>query len=118
MKEGKAAVGSAGSKYKAEYLETRSRSQRPAALRFEVQGAGYLERVLVFDLLPTGFAKLNLRSSLTASRPTRDLGFHSGPQDVSIAAAPAKCLSDVHPENPTCRLTTFGFRVAVYCIVT
>ena len=71
--------------------------------------------LLVFDLLPTGFSNRHLRSSLGALRGQPVTEFTQGRMTYQLRRLWLHGLIERIPRTHRYRLTSFGFRVAVFC---
>lgn len=90
--------------------------QRVSALRFaDPMVQAIWNALLVFDLLPTGFSNRDLRSKLAALRGQPVDQFSQGRMTYQLRRLRLHGLIERIPKTHRYRLTTFGFRVAVFC---
>jgi hypothetical protein len=90
--------------------------QRVSALRFaDPMVQAIWNTLLVFDLLPTGFSNRQLRSKLAALRGQSEDQFTQGRMSYQLRRLRLHGLIERIPQTYRYRLTSFGFRVAVFC---
>jgi hypothetical protein len=90
--------------------------QRASALRFaDPMVQAIWNALLVFDLLPTGFSNRDLRSNLAALRGQPVDDFTQGRMTYQLRRLRLHGLIERIPKTHRYRLTSFGFRVAVFC---
>jgi len=90
--------------------------QRASALRFaDPMVQAIWNALLVFDLLPTGFSNRDLRTNLAAVRGQPVQQFTPGRMTYQLRRLRLHGLIERIPKTHRYRLTSFGFRVAVFC---
>jgi hypothetical protein len=90
--------------------------QRASALRFaDPMVQAIWNALLVFDLLPTGFSNRQLRSNLAALLGQSEDQFTQGRMSYQLRRLRLHGLIERIPKTHRYRLTSFGFRVAVFC---
>jgi hypothetical protein len=90
--------------------------QRVSALRFaDPMVQAIWNALLVFDLLPAGFSNRDLRNNLAALRGESVNQFTPGRMSYQLRRLRLHGLIERIPKTHRYRLTSFGFRVAVFC---
>jgi hypothetical protein len=90
--------------------------QRTSALRFaDPMVQAIWNALLVFDLLPTGFSNRDLRRNLAALLGQPLYQFTQGRMSYQLRRLRLHGLIERIPKTHRYRLTSFGFRVAVFC---
>jgi hypothetical protein len=89
--------------------------QRASALRFaDPMVQSIWNALLVFDLLPTGFSNRQLRSNLAVLLGQSEDQFTQGRMSYQLRRLRLHGLIERIPKTHRYRLTSFGFRVAVF----
>ena len=90
--------------------------QRASALRFaDPMVQAIWNALLMFDLLPTGFCNRQLRSNLAVLLGQSEDQFPQGRMSYQLRRLRLHGLIERIPKTHRYRLTSFGFRVAVFC---
>jgi len=90
--------------------------QRASALRFaDPMVQAIWNALLVFDRLPTGFSNRHLRNNLAALLGQPVEHFTQGRMSYQLRRLRLHGLIERIPKTHRYRLTSFGFRVAIFC---
>jgi hypothetical protein len=90
--------------------------QRVSALRFaDPMVQAVWNALLVFDLLPAGFSNRELRMNLASLLGQSTESFTQGRMTYQLRRLRLHGLIERIPKSHRYRLTSFGFRVAVFC---